>query len=172
MATTLSPPCSKPQRRTPTYRSYELLLEEAERIAAGECITVGDWTYAQILDHLARSLTASIDGVGGVLPWPVRLVGGFLFKGRLLNRTLPSGYKFPDGKGQASPLAPDPDVDVETALESLRLACRRCLTERQRAMHPLLGQLDRAEWGRFNLRHAELHMSFVVPVEQNDDQLN
>lgn len=144
-----------------------MILEDAERIAAGPHVTVGNWTYGQILDHLARSFAASIDGVGVLLPWPVRLVGGFLFKGRLLNKTLPAGYTFPDGKD--SRLAPEPDVDVESGLESLRKACHRCMTEQERSVHPLLGDIDRAEWDRFNLRHAELHMSFVVPVEDTDD---
>jgi hypothetical protein len=166
MTTTLTPPRTTPQRRSPVYRGYDLLLENAERIAAGQYVTVGDWTYAQILDHLARSFEASIDGVGDPLPAPVRLVGGFFMKGRLLNKTLPVGYRFPGGSEER--LAPDPDIDVETALEKFRQACHRCMSERQRSLHPLLGRLDRAEWDRFNLRHAELHMSYVVPIEDAD----
>jgi len=167
MTTTATPSRTTPQRRRTKYRGYELLLEDAERIAASHYVTVGNWTYGQILDHLARSFAASIDGVGVLLPWPVRLVGGCLFKGRLLNKMLPSGYQFPDGKD--SRLAPDPDVDVESGLEALRKACHRCKSEHERSMHPLLGNLDRAEWDRFNLRHAELHMSFVVPLEEPDE---
>jgi hypothetical protein len=164
MTITATPPRTTPQRRSPVYRGYELLLRDAEHIAAGQYITVGNWTYGQILDHLARACEASIDGVGVPLAAPVRLVGGFFLKGRLLNKTLPAGYRFPGGSEQR--LAPDPDIDVETALDKFRQACRRCTTERQRAEHPLLGRLDRAEWDRFNLRHAELHMSFVVPVAE------
>lgn len=152
-----------PQRRQISYRGYELLLDEAEGIAASDYTTVGNWSYAQILDHLAKAYDASIDGVGVLLPWPVRVVGGFLLKGRLLNKTLPQGFKFPNG--QTSRFAPDPDIDVETAMERFRSACHRCQTEKRRSLHPLLGRIDTAEWDRFNLRHAELHMSFVLPDE-------
>jgi len=31
--------------------------------------------------------------------------------------------------------------------------------------HPLFGKLSREEWNRFHLRHAELHMSFLVQAE-------
>jgi hypothetical protein len=32
------------------------------------------------------------------------------------------------------------------------------------ARHPVLGKLTHEEWTQLHLRHAELHLSFAVPV--------
>ena len=56
------------------------------------------------------------------------------------------------------------DIPVEQALDNLRAAVKRLQTEEQRATHPIL-RLTEAEKDEFQLRHAELHMSFVVPAE-------
>lgn len=34
-----------------------------------------------------------------------------------------------------------------------------------RALHPWFDELSTGEWDQFNLRHAELHMSFVHPAK-------
>lgn len=160
----MTPPAPS-SRRAIKYRGYEMVIEDAEQLAAGSYVTVGTWSFGQIMDHLAKAFDASINGIDTRLPWLVRVLVGPLLKGRLLNKTLPSGFKIPAGD-KVTP-APAADVSVEAGLESLRKACQRCAMERQRAFHPLLGNLDRPEWDRFNLRHAELHMSFVVPTDED-----
>lgn len=152
-----------PVRRTVNYRGYEMIVEDAERLAAGSYVTVGDWSLGQILDHLAKAFVASIDGVGGLMSWPVRIFGRLFLKGRFLNKTLPAGFKFPDGPNSA--VAPDEQTSVDAGLDALRRAVERCKNEKQRSLHPLFGRLDRPAWDRFNLRHAELHMSFIVPTD-------
>lgn len=150
------------KRRTVSYRGYEMILADAERLAVGSYETVGNWSFGQILEHLAKSFESSIDGSGQKLSFPVRMFGGLFLKGRFLNHTLPSGFTFPGGS--QSPFAPAADTTTQAGLDALRRACQRCRTEKQRSFHPLFGRLDTPEWDRFNLRHAELHMSFVVPT--------
>ena len=165
MSTSASAPL---QRRTVRYRGYEMILEDAEQVAAGSFTTVGGWSYGQILEHLARSFEMAIDGQSPKLPLPLRWFGGLFLKGRFLNHTLPSGFTFLGGK--SSPFAPQPETTTEAGLDMLRRACERCVTEKKRSIHPLLGRLDTPEWDRFNLRHAELHMSFVVPTGEADEE--
>jgi hypothetical protein len=153
-----------PAPRKLHYRGYEMIVDDAERIAAASHGTLGQWSFAQILDHLARSFEASIDGIASQRSWPSRMLAG-LCKGRYLNRTHSGGRPFMDG--DPSKLAPDADCELEQALEGLRVAARRCDNQKQRGQHPLLGRLDRLSWDRYNLRHAELHMSFVVPDAEN-----
>jgi hypothetical protein len=77
---------------------------------------------------------------------------------------LPAGIPIPEKL--RSRLAPDPTASTAEGLDALRYAVSRCQSESQRASHPLFGKLTRDEWDRHNLRHAELHMSFVFPVDE------
>jgi len=60
---------------------------------------------------------------------------------------------------------PRPETTVEAGLEHLKQAIARFETENPSAEHPAFGRMARQEWVSLGLRHAELHMSFVVPEE-------
>ncbi len=147
-------------RRTVRYESYDEFLADADRLAAGSAKTVGNWNYGQILKHLAIAFEACIDGGLAPVPLPVRLFARLLMKNRFLNRGVPAGFKIP--KSGVRQFEPDADVTVSEALDHLCRAVDRCKTESSRADHPVFGKITREEWDKFNLRHAELHMSFAV----------
>ena len=149
-------------RRTVSYQSYEDLLSDAQRLADSEVKMLGNWSLGQILEHLGRSLDASIDGTGFQVSLPMRIVGSLFFKGKFLNQTLPAGFKI--GKQVEPKFLPDEGVTIEEGLDHLRRAIARCQQESTRATHPLFGNLSTGDWDKFNLRHAEMHMSFAVPV--------
>ena len=143
-------------RRAVRYESYADLLEDAERVAANDARTIGNWSKGQIFEHLARALNASIDGQDFVLPAPMRVVMTVFMKRRFLNRGIMPGIKGPEA------MMPGDILTVE-GLDALRKAIGRQETEQQRASHPVFGKrLSNDEWEKFNLRHAELHMSFIV----------
>ncbi len=144
-------------RREVRYESFDDLLADAERLAAGEVRTLGNWSYGQILKHLAKSLDASIDGVGFMLPGPVRLAMKLLMMRRYLTKPLPPGFK------ATKAFQPD-ETSVDDGLAALRAAIARQGRETERMMHPAFGRISNQEWDQFNLRHAEMHMSFVEPV--------
>ena len=149
------------QRREVHYDSYDDLLADAERLVSGDVQTVGNWTLGQIFKHLAQSLNSSIDGTNMKFPWLMKKIFLlFMNKEKMLNEALSPGFKIPK-KGDAQ-FSPDPSVSTEEGLASLRAAIDRCQTETSRAEHPAFGELIREEWDKFNLRHAELHMSFAV----------
>jgi len=149
-------------RRKVSYQSYDDLLADAENLAGGEVTMLGNWTLAQVIDHLGRSLNASIDGIGFKLPWPMRVFGTLFFKQKMLNVEVPSGFKI--GKSGKAKFYPHEDVEIDGSIDRLRQAIERCKTERTRSLHPLFGELGADDWDKFSLRHAEMHMSFAVPV--------
>lgn len=155
----------KPVRRDVRYANLAEFLRDAERLAAMRVQTVGNWTYAQILQHLATAIQGSLDGYGFKAPWFARCVIAPLVKNRILTKRMPAGIRLPT---RAEGLIPPADVALESSLAELRQQLARWGTgERDMAPHPFLGRLASQEWNSLHLRHAELHMSFVVPLEAN-----
>lgn len=148
-------------RRNLRYESLDDLLSDAERVTAEHVHAAGNWSVGQILQHLARTFDASIDGTDLRIPWIVRTGVRLLFnRKRLLTQPLRPGFRIPrKGEGQ---FLPDADVSPAEGLAALRTAVQRYRTESQRAEHPVFGQLTAEEWDQMHLRHAEMHMSFIV----------
>jgi len=146
-------------RRKVRYQSLDELLADAERFAQQEVHTLGNWSQGQIYQHIAHAMDSSIDGIDVALPAPVRWIISLLMKRKFLYKEIPSGYKAPSKN-----LLPE-ETTVEAGLASLRQAIARQKAVPQRAHHPVFGNLGREEWDLFHLRHAEMHMSFIVAVE-------
>ncbi len=144
-------------RREVRYESFDEVLADAGRLAESNHRAIGNWTYSQILNHLTYSNNAMIDGLGFSLPAPARWLMSLLMKRRMLTKPLPAGFKIPKGSD-----ALPQDSDLGEAMERFRASIARVKSEPQRAMHPGFGHLSREEWDLFQLRHAELHMSFVL----------
>lgn len=153
------------QRRTVDYSTLEEVRLDAEAIAAGPYTTVGAWTYGQILDHLAKAIHASIDGFPFKAPLYMRLAAP-LVKNSVLTKRMQPGWKLPKS---ADSYLPPSDVTVEDALDRLVKGIDRLDTANPEAAHPVFGKLAREEWIQLHLRHAELHMSFVVPTESSSE---
>jgi len=86
-----------------------------------------------------------------LLPW---------FKKGFLNQELPAGFRIrnlPEGAFGAAPMPTD------DALAQLRSVLDRLARESPARPHPIFGALTHEEWIKYNLRHAELHLSFFHP---------
>jgi hypothetical protein len=149
-------------RRSVRYESFQAFLGDAENLAHGEVLTLGNWSLGQIFLHLARTVHASIDGLEVKAPWSSRLAARFVYRRRLLSGPMPAGMRLP--RDAAARLLPEP-IGTEEGLAALREALERLGFETDRAAHPLLGEMSLDQWDNFHLRHAELHMSFVVPID-------
>ncbi len=55
-------------------------------------------------------------------------------------------------------------LNTDESLQGLREAVSRFQSATQRTRHTAFGKLTRDEWHQLALRHAELHVSFVVPA--------
>ena len=148
-------------RRQVRYESFHDFLVDAECLAQGEVLTVGNWSLGQIFLHLSRSMHASIDGLPTQAPLWSRLSVKLFYARRLLAGPMPAGLRLPTEA--ARQLSPEP-ISIEDGLSALREAIDRLGFETERAAHPLLGEMSLDQWDSFHLRHAELHMSFALPV--------
>ena len=138
-------------------------MAEVERLAAAPRVeALGNWTLAQAIAHLARSMDISIDGAKFRVQWYIRLVGP-LMKKRILNKPMPSGFQL---RGDAAKtLMPESAASLEQAVLHFRKATVRVQQEPHREPHAIFGMFTREEWDRFHARHAEMHLSFFVPHE-------
>lgn len=147
-------------RRKLRFESYEEVLTDVEHLAAGEVRLLGNWSFGQILKHLAVAVDSMIDGGPFNMPAPVKFLMNLMMKKRMLTRSLSPGFKLPKS---AQALVPD-ETSVEEGLELLRVAIDRLHKETKRAPHGAFGVLSPLEWDQFQLRHCEMHLSFVVPA--------
>lgn len=149
-------------RRDIQYSSFDELLEDARRLAESPHRTVGNWSYGQILHHLTLSLHGSIDGFGYNAFWLVRLFARIFFKKKMLESGMPPGSKIAKKMQRLEPH----EMPVDDAIEQLAVAVERFKTNPKRAPSPVFGQLAPTEVNQLELRHAELHMSFVHAVDE------
>ncbi|MBX7168309.1 MAG: DUF1569 domain-containing protein [Pirellulales bacterium] len=149
---------TKPRRRKVHYSGFDDLLADAERLATAPVRLAGNWTPGQIYWHLGEAMHASIDGFPFTPSLPLRLIGR-VFRPLLLRVSAPPGYKLP---AAGAPLLPPAKTNAE-GLEYLRAAVARLRTEKKRVPSPVVGTLSIPQWEQLHCRHAEMHMSHIVP---------
>lgn len=150
------------RRRQVEYRELSEILQDARALAVRPCVTVGAWTFAQNVEHVASAMDMAFDGANFKAPWWARMFVAPLLKNRVLTRPMRAGFRLPR---RAASLLPNAKVSLESALRHLETAVARFETETPDHPHPFLGRLTRGEYVQLHLRHAALHMSFVVPQE-------
>lgn len=149
-------------RRELRFNSFDDLLADAEQLAGGEVKMLGNWSLAQIFTHLAAGINSNIDGSSFKAPFFMRLMAP-LMKKKFVYGGIPPGFKIPQG-AQAQ-FMPADGAETEAALGELRKAIERLRAAETLAGHPLFGKLTKEETVQFQLRHAEMHLSFAVPAE-------
>lgn len=152
-------------RREVRYQTVDDILADAEQLARGEVVTLGNWSFGQILEHIARVMRGGIEGVPITVPWWIKPILRMM-KGKILRDLPPAGYRLRPAARQA--LVPPADTTVERGLQLLREAMRRWKEDPTRQPSPFLGKLTNEEWDLLQMRHAELHMSFVKPASEAD----
>ena len=152
-------------RRPLSFTSLDQVQADAERIAAsdhaGTLKRSGNWTAGQTFNHLATWINFAFDGYPKPVqpPWYISV---FL---RLKKRTyiegkMPSGIHIPRVPGGTLGTEVLP---TDEGLARLRAAIARLAAHAPEHPSPVFGSLSHAEWIRLNLRHAELHLSFLHP---------
>ena len=152
---------STPGRRELAFTSLDDIVADAQHlVAAPQIQMLGNWPLEKLLAHLAIAINGSFDGISAQAPLLVRLFGR-LFKRRILTKQMRAGLKLP--RRVETDFYPDV-ASPQAALGDLQAAVARTKNERMTAAHPILGKLTHDEWTQLHLRHAELHLSFAVPV--------
>ena len=144
-------------RRTLSFGSLDDILREVESLALAAPSSIGSWTPAQNIDHVRRLVRFSREGGAIRMPLVFRLLGRLMKSKYLTDRAKP-GFKTVD------PFLPPEGVSLDDAVAAFREEIR--LASRPGAMSqpsPFLGRMTHEQWEQLHCRHAELHLSFVVP---------
>jgi hypothetical protein len=147
-------------RRKLRFANFDEVLADVRLLAAQPTRQLGNWSLGQVCQHLGTAMERSArdDQLFRVPLW-LRVVGR-LVRRRALENGLPTGFKLPpDGAAKFVP----PPVSVEEGLATLERGIIALSQTSHRAPHPVLGAMNVGEWDLFHLRHAELHLSFIVP---------
>jgi len=148
-------------RRTLRFDSLDAMLDDARQAVARPHATVGNWTAGQILDHLTKAMDGGFDGFGFQSPLLIRLLVK-PFRNGLLVKPMRSGFRLPR---RAATLLPPDTVPEADALARFERSVERLKSHSPTHIHPIMGRLTAEEYRLLNLRHAELHLSFIVPAE-------
>lgn len=146
-------------RRTLRFATLDDVVCDAERLAGMPHRQLGNYTLGQICAHLAQPMGYCLDGFPVRAPWLLRTLGP-LMKKRVITQPMSPGIRMP-ARFQA--IFTPPDASTQEGLAALRDAVARLKSEPKRHPSPVFGTLTREEWDQFHCRHAELHLSFIVP---------
>lgn len=148
-------------RRQLHFDTLDDLRADLTRLENTRVETIGNWTYGQILEHLAIGFRLAVDGeLDFKPPWFLKLIVP-LMKNSMIYKPMRAGFKLP--AAMARDLIPPVDISSGKAMGDLRAAIEAFASAAQLQPHGLLGPLPRDKWIQYQLRHCELHLSFVIP---------
>ncbi len=146
-------------RRQVRYADFDEFQADVERVVRGPARTVGNWTVAQIFDHLAKSMNTAVDGPPVMFPLLFRLAVR-PFRNRIIAGPLRPGFKLP--KRMNAVFMPSDGAQIQEAFEKLTAALSRFRQAKSYGPHPAFGVLSPEQWNTLTLNHNALHMSFIV----------
>jgi hypothetical protein len=157
---------AKPERRTLRFNSVDELLAEIDRIVsaekAGTLRRTGNWSTGQIFGHLAAWIDYGYEGFppGAHPPFFVRWVMKF-WKKKIIRDGMPAGIRIPRTKDGTFGTEP---YSADEGAARLRAALKRLSVGEPVKFHsPAMGPVSEAERIQVQLRHAELHLSYLHP---------
>lgn len=152
---------SKPARRKVHFETLGDIGKDVERLMASpRIVTAGNWTAAQNFDHLAIIMEKSLAGFDKQMPFFIQWPAKVLLKRRFLTQPMKAGFKIPKS---ASEILPSSNRDTHAAGQRLLAVLQRFDKEPQRFPHPVFGEMTDSDWRQLHCRHAELHLSFLLP---------
>jgi hypothetical protein len=150
-------------RRAVRFETVDELRAEITRLlaadAAGRLRHSGQWTAGQTFGHLAAWIEYAYTGFPTRVPWFVRLFIRLKLD-RYLRDGLPAGVRIPGARGGTYGIEP---LDTAEGARRLRAALDRLEREPARYDSPAFGKLTEPQRVALNLRHAELHLSYLHP---------
>jgi hypothetical protein len=151
------------ERRALRFETISDLRADLERIEkserAGTLRRTGNWTPGQVLGHLATWAEFSWNPNPLKPPWFVRCIVR-RGKDRYLNKGMPAGVRIPRVEGGT--LGTEA-MTLDAGLSRYRAALDRLEDEPPTEPSPIFGVLTHEECIKGQLRHAELHLSFLHP---------
>lgn len=151
-------------RRRLRYATVDEVLADVDRIVAAEksgtLRRTGNWTAGQVFGHLATWANYAYEGYPFRPPWFIRWI---LRKKKVayLRDGMPAGVRIPKVPNGTYGTE---EMSTEEGVNRLRRAMSRLKNgEPAKFDSPAWGKMPLEEGIAMNLRHAELHMSFLHP---------
>jgi hypothetical protein len=146
-------------RRHLEFNDFGAVVADAERLHHRGYERAGQWDLAQVCDHLAYFIDASVDGAKFRVPWLIKvLFGRAAFRRILSTRSMKEGAFTPQ-----KPL-PASGGDEAASLERLKTSIRRFESNAgELQASPFFGHLTREEWRQLHLIHCGHHLGFLLP---------
>lgn len=151
------------ERRELHFPNLDALSTELDRIDAAaksdQLSAVGNWTPGQILGHLAAWIHYGWDGYPiNPPPWFVRWFLRWRLP-KMLQGKMPSGVRIPGVEGGTTGIEP---VEFAQGMSDMRRGIERLQGDEPAKFHsPAFGEMSMEDRVELNLRHAELHLSFL-----------
>ena len=150
--------------RTLRFETLEACVREVERIIEADCSGTlhahGNWTAGQVMAHVAAWVEYGYEGFPiGPPPFFVRWILRWQLKG-ILTKGMSPGVRIPRVPGGTTGMDA---MQTQAAAERLLAALRRLETNEPAPYDsPAFGPLSDQDRVRLNLRHAELHLGFLL----------
>ncbi len=151
-------------RRTLRFNTLSEALADIEAlVSAGPVKSLGNWSVAQNIDHVAMGIEFGFKGfpAGFKAPLPLKLFGPML-RPLILKRPITPGFKPP--ANVMKHFLPGEQVTLERAMGRVRSAVATFNAGPTVPRHALFGKMNKQQWEQLNCRHAELHFGFLVPA--------
>lgn len=156
---------AKVRRRPLKFESLGDVRAELGRIEAaqksGNLRAIGNWTPGQVFNHLATWGDYPYDGYPAQLnpPWFVKLILRMMKK-KFFKGPMPGGARIP---GIEAGTMGTEVVPFDEALARYRRTIQRYESAPPPRPNIIFGALSHDQWKALQLRHAELHLGFLVP---------
>lgn len=151
--------------RTLKFDGFESMWREVEKVAAadaaGRLKPIGNWTAGQAFGHLATWIEYPYDGYPPDLKPPlwIKLLLRMMKK-KFLYGTMKRGVRIPGVQGGTKGTEP---MTTEAGKARLRRAWDRLNAAPPTIPNPIFGVMTHEEWKQGHLRHAELHLGYLIP---------
>lgn len=156
MSNTTSPPS---RRRGLSYENEEAVINDIQRLRSGYA-KAGNWTLAQVCDHLDRGTKARMAPGPHEPTTPEQAARKSMVEQILATGELPDGIQAPDFM---QPPADCGDEAIDRLIARLREFAR---FTGPIAPHRLFGHLPEQQIRRLNLIHCARHLSFLTPTSK------
>ena len=149
-------------RRELRFKTLDDARQELALLENGEVVTLGNWSYYQILNHCAGALEGTMKGLKREFSWWKRYVAGPL----AAQKVMAQGF-IPAGVQSSSPQTERVEGDEKIALSRLRKAMDDFQKfEGKFSEHPRFGPLNKRQWLHFHAMHLANHLGFVKLNDQ------
>ncbi len=148
------------RRPKPVFKNFDEVITDIEQLASGKIVTSGNYTFAQIVKHLATTNQMVIgEIVPPKLPLMMRMLMPLMRK-KILNGPVEPGFKLPNTAMQTF-FWDTSDVQLSDAIDKFKRSVEAYRKNGPLPVHPIFGKATAEEIEGITLRHAAMHLSFV-----------